>query len=161
MQQTYRTGAKGALLDEYENVLQALIHVIADISDQELVHLIDTTTKNDNCRSFQTVLAHVVHAVYAYSTYIDKLYGHTPVLPDKQFHPTVSLFIADLRHGFQYTVDVFRDIKDTELEVEDADKKILTPWGQLYDIEQMMEHAIVHVMRHRRQLEKFKILLQR
>jgi hypothetical protein len=32
---------------------------------------------------------------------------------------------------------------------------LLTGWGQHYDIEQMMEHAIVHVLRHRRQVEKF------
>ena len=29
-----------------------------------------------------------------------------------------------------------------------------TKWG-LYDIEMMFEHAIVHILRHRRQIEKF------
>jgi hypothetical protein len=33
---------------------------------------------------------------------------------------------------------------------------MMTSWGQLYDIEQLMEHAIVHVLRHRRQIEQYK-----
>ncbi len=28
-------------------------------------------------------------------------------------------------------------------------------WGPTYDVEQLLEHAIVHVLRHRRQIEKF------
>ncbi len=54
---------------------------------------------------------------------------------------------------------MFKNIHDMDLEQFDSDKKIKTYWGQVYDIEQLTEHAIVHVMRHRRQIEKFKILL--
>lgn len=39
-------------------------------------------------------------------------------------------------------------------------KKIFTSWNQVYDIEQVTEHAIVHILRHRRQIEKFKIILR-
>ena len=46
-----------------------------------------------------------------------------------------------------------------ELEQPDNSLKIKSGWGQSYDIEQMTEHAIVHVLRHRRQIEKFKQLL--
>jgi hypothetical protein len=28
-------------------------------------------------------------------------------------------------------------------------------WGVQYDMEQMLEHAIVHILRHRRQIERF------
>ena len=28
-------------------------------------------------------------------------------------------------------------------------------WRQQYDVEQLFEHAIVHVLRHRRQIERF------
>jgi hypothetical protein len=33
--------------------------------------------------------------------------------------------------------------------------EIQAPWGPVYDLEQMLEHAIVHVLRHRRQIERF------
>ena len=32
-------------------------------------------------------------------------------------------------------------------------------WSGRYDVEQLMQHAIVHVLRHRRQIERFKMLL--
>jgi hypothetical protein len=28
-------------------------------------------------------------------------------------------------------------------------------WGTVYDLEGLLEHAIVHLLRHRRQIEKF------
>ena len=30
-----------------------------------------------------------------------------------------------------------------------------TGWGVTYNLEQLLEHAIVHILRHRRQIEKF------
>ena len=38
-----------------------------------------------------------------------------------------------------------------------ANNKIITSWGQSYDFEQLFEHAIVHILRHRRQIERFLI----
>ena len=52
------------------------------------------------------------------------------------------------------------NVPNNELEELDNAKKIVTQWGQVFDIDQMMEHAIVHILRHRRQIEKFKILLK-
>lgn len=39
------------------------------------------------------------------------------------------------------------------MEEFDQAKKINTKWGQQYDVEQMLEHAIVHILRHRRQIK--------
>ena len=33
--------------------------------------------------------------------------------------------------------------------------KMIVRWGPQYDLEQLLEHAIVHILRHRRQIEKF------
>ena len=49
---------------------------------------------------------------------------------------------------------VFKGLKDHELEEANNALKIKTSWGQLYDIEQLTEHAIVHILRHQRQIEK-------
>ncbi|HEY5122872.1 MAG TPA: hypothetical protein VIK14_03975, partial [Ignavibacteria bacterium] len=47
--------------------------------------------------------------------------------------------------------------KNTNLTIEQTDnsKKMNVGWGQQYDIEQLLEHAIVHILRHRRQIENF------
>ena len=56
---------------------------------------------------------------------------------------------------FQYTEKVFTDYPELPLEVFAEDQKMLVRWGQRYDVEQLLEHAIVHVLRHRRQIERF------
>jgi hypothetical protein len=68
-------------------------------------------------------------------------------------------YIKDLDEVFNFTCDIFNSIADAEIEEPDDTKKIKTSWGQCYDIEQMMEHAIVHILRHRRQIEKFITIL--
>ena len=155
MVKVYRQGAKGALLDEYEKAITELQNVIADISDKDLVTVIDTVTTDENCRSIQTILSHVVSSAYSYAIYIMHYYGHQMVRPEKTFHTTVKDYVRDLTEAFQFTETVFRDIKDSELEQLEQEKKIAARWGQSYDIEQMMEHAIVHILRHRRQIERY------
>jgi hypothetical protein len=58
-----------------------------------------------------------------------------------------------------FTNATFENIYDEELEVFDDAKKMKTNWQQFYDMEQLMEHAIVHILRHRRQIEGFKRIL--
>jgi uncharacterized damage-inducible protein DinB len=159
MAKNYRPGAIGALLDEYERVIADLKKVIQDIPDSLLIIIVDPHTNDDNCRSVQTVLTHVVHSGYGYATSIYNLKGHNEVRPGKTVHSTVSKYIDDLTGVLAFTEKVLDEFNDAELEVFDNALKIKAGWGQVYDIEQMMEHAIVHILRHRRQLEKFKILL--
>ncbi|HEX8369344.1 MAG TPA: hypothetical protein VF604_12440 [Pyrinomonadaceae bacterium] len=46
---------------------------------------------------------------------------------------------------------------------EDQMSKIVihSGWSVTYDLEQLLEHAIVHVLRHRRQIEKFLLLIRK
>jgi hypothetical protein len=159
MAKAYRKGAIGALLDEYERAIAELIKVIGVIPDNLLITIVDPHTNDDNCRSVQTILSHVVHAGYGYATSIHNLKGHNMVRPGKTFHSTVSTYIDDLNNVFDFTEKIFWEFNDNELEPFDNPLKIQSTWGQLYDVEQMAEHAIVHILRHRRQLEKIKIQL--
>ena len=152
----YRPGAVGALLDIYEQAIQDFKKVIEDISDDVLTMHIDPHTTDENCKSIQTVLSHVVSSGYSYVTYINNLKGHQAIRPEKTFHATTKEYLEDLNQVFAYTENVLKNIKDPELEQFDDAKKIITFWGQHYDIEQLMEHAIVHILRHQRQIEKFK-----
>jgi len=156
----YRSGATGALLDEYERVLSELEAAIEGISDRELVAVADPMTEDANCRSIQTVLAHVVASGFSYAIYIRALYGDIVERPKKVLRATSDEYRHDLDRVLAFTIETFATIQDAELERFDAEHKIAARWGQLYDIEQMMEHAIVHVMRHRRQIEKFLVSLR-
>ncbi len=159
MPKTFRQGAIGALLDEYERAISDLEIVIAPIPDHALTIILDPLTADENCRSVQTILSHVIHSGYGYAVSIQNLKGQDMQRPGKTFHLTVPEYLDDLSNVFLFTEKVFRDIKDNELEQPDNLLKIKSGWGQSYDIEQMTEHAIVHVLRHRRQIEKFKQLL--
>lgn len=157
MTKIFRQGAVGALLDEYERAISDLIKVIETIPDNILTIIIDSKTTDENCRSIQTILSHVVNSGYGYAISIYNLKGHNMLRPDKTFHLTIKEYRADLTSLFSFTENIFSEIKDTELEQFDDLLKIKTGWGQLYDIEQLTEHAIVHVLRHRRQIEKIKL----
>jgi uncharacterized damage-inducible protein DinB len=159
MQKAYRTGAVGALLDEYEKVFAELKQCVQTIPDNDLTIIVDHATLDDNCKSVQTVLAHVVNSAFGYAIYVRNHHGFNLMRPAKVYHTSVIDFMSDMDKAFQFNVEVFENIIDVELEEPDQAKKMLTNWGQYYDIEQLMEHAIVHVLRHRRQLEKFKLIL--
>ncbi len=160
MTKIYRQGAVGALLDEYERAILDLQKIIEGISDQQLTTVVDSETTDLNCKSIQTILSHVVHSAYGYATSIDRLKGQNSIRPGKLFHTTVKEYTQGLTDSFVFTANIFKNIKDSELEQFDNSKKIMTGWGQVYDIEQMTEHAIVHILRHRRQIEKFIIALE-
>jgi len=159
MIKTYRPGAIGALLDEYEKAIEDFVKAIETIPDSTLPVITDPRTRDENCRSVQTILTHVVHSGYGYAVGIHNIKGYDMARPVKMTRDTIKEYIDDLTKVFLFTENVFAEIKEDELEQFDDALKIKTGWGQLYDIEQMMEHAIVHVLRHRRQIEKFKILM--
>lgn len=159
MTKKYRTGAIGALLDEYERAIAELKEVIATVTERELTQIVDPQTSDDNCRSIQTVLTHVVHSGYGYATSIHNLKGDNKVRPEKKTCFSTAEYSTELDGVIAFTEKVFDNFTDSELEEFDNDKKIKAGWGQVYDIEQMMEHAIVHILRHRRQLEKFILRL--
>ena len=152
----YRQGAVGALLDIYEQAISDLKELIEDIPDNALTIIIDSQTTDENCKSIQAILSHVVHAAYGYATSIHNLKGNNIPRPAKNHHVTIKEYVQDLANVFVFTEGVFKDVKDIELLQYDNALKVKAGWGQLYDIEQMTEHAIVHILRHKRQIDKIK-----
>ncbi|MBC7874478.1 MAG: DinB family protein, partial [Ferruginibacter sp.] len=144
---TYRQGAIGALLDEYERAISDLKKVIELIPDNLLPVVFNPYTTDANCRSVQSILSHVISSGYGYATSIHNLKGNNIERPVKTSHSTSKEYLQDLAHLFIFTENVFKEIKDGELEQTDNYLKIKTGWGQYYDIEQLTEHAIVHILR--------------
>ena len=156
MTKTFRKGAIGAFLDEYERALTELINITKTIPDEELTIILDKQTEDENCKSVQTILSHVVSSGFGYATSIHNSKGNSLVRPGKTFHFTVKEYIVDLTHVFSFTEKVLNESREEDLEQLDHSLKIKTGWGQVYDTEQLMEHAIVHILRHRRQIERLR-----
>jgi len=150
-----RTGAIGALLDEYEKSINELKHTIDQIPDNKLPVIIDNITRDPYCKSYQGILAHIVSAGFNYAIAIKNYKGQSLAYTDKILLNTIIDYKNELDNVFNYTVETFEQIDNNEMEEYEDDKKIKVRWGQSYDIEQLFEHAIVHILRHRRQIEKF------
>lgn len=149
-------GAIGALLDEYEKALNELIETINDISEKELAKIIDFETDDEDCRSIQSVLAHVVQSGYTYAIEVKKWLGEKVDYRNKILLKTVKEYQLALNQMFNFTETLFNDYPNLKLTEFDEKQKIKVRWGQAFDIEQLMQHAIVHILRHRRQIEIFK-----
>ncbi len=156
MQKQYRTnGSAGAIMDVYENVLRELQYVISDITNDELKYIADPLTKDENCKSVQTILSHVVKAGHNYVIAIRNNLGEQITFHEIIFLNSISEYNIAFEELISFTEKLFVDYPDLQLEVFKNEDKILSRWGQQYDAEQLLEHAIVHVMRHQRQIERF------
>lgn len=153
MKKSYRSGALGALMDEYERAAGELKHLVERIPEEDFVRVVDSLTSDDTCRSAQTIMTHVVRAAYGYADYIRaqiSLASERP--PNKLLSHSESL--EQLEAALRYTAETLEGRWGMS-EEEIMKIVIKSPWGVVYDLEQMLEHAIVHILRHRRQLEKF------
>ena len=158
---TYRdNGTIGALLDEYEKAIYELITVIQGLSEAQLVAIVDTETKDEECRSIQTILTHIVESGYTYAVETRKWLGEAASYRDKKTLPTADAYIAALHEMFQYNEQLFEDHPNLPLYEKDPNKKILVRWGQRFNPNQLFSHAIVHVLKHRRQIARFKHRLE-
>ncbi len=155
MKKEYRKGAIGALLDEYEKSINELKSTIDQIPADQLSIIIDPHTDDPYCKSYQGILAHVVSAGFNYAIAIRNYKGQRIPYTDKLLLNTTNEYKTELDKVFAYTEETFMHIDNNEMEEYDDSKKIKVRWGQSYDIEQLFEHAIVHILRHRRQIEKF------
>ena len=159
MKQLYRKGALGALMEEYERAASELQRVLEEISEAEFVRIVDEQTRDENCRSVQTIMAHVVSAGYGYAAYMRSAFAMNPERPAKRL-----LALRESREELQAMLDYTIATLEGRWEMTNEGIRsavMHTNWGVTYDLEQMLSHAIVHVLRHRLQIEKFIALMRR
>jgi uncharacterized damage-inducible protein DinB len=158
MKTNFRKGSIGALMDEYERAAAELKNLVVNVSESDFVKIVDAETKDDDCRSVQTIVSHVINSGYGYANYIRDWYSILKNSPAKKII-SQNDFSAELAKMLIYTVETLSD--KWELSDDEITKvKIISRYGPTYDIEQLLEHAIVHILRHRRQIEKFISLYQ-
>lgn len=153
MTKVLRKGGVGAMMDEYERASADLTQVLQRISDHDFELVRDRETKDEGCRSIQTIMHHVVNAGYGYATYIRKALGAEAERPKAA--PAKRLETLDQMKKMLAYTDATLEGRWEMTDEEISAVKIPSPWGAMYDLEQLLEHAIVHVLRHRRQIERF------
>lgn len=157
-----RSGVIDALLDEYRVVLADLKRHLRGVSPRDLARIADPDTSNPDCVSIQSVLTHVVYCGNNYLMLIDRDRGGAVwPRPKRVVHASVAEYTEALDRLMADTEAFFENVSPAEMARHAPEKKLRTGWGQIYDYEQLMEHAIVHVSRHRRQIQRFKKLRAR
>ena len=153
MRKSYRSGAIGALMDEYERAAWELESLVRQIPEADFVRVVDSQTTDDDCRSVQTIMSHVVRAGYGYADYIREQFSIESNRPPNKLlsrRESLEQLDAALRYTAQ-TLDGRWEMSDEEI----SGTVINSRWGVVYNVEGLLEHAIVHLLRHRRQIEKF------
>ena len=87
------TGTINALLDEYKKAINELIAVIKPLGSREIVVIRDDKTTDENCRSIQTILTHVVYAGYGYTNFIETNLGSKKERRPKKFFENADEYI--------------------------------------------------------------------
>jgi uncharacterized damage-inducible protein DinB len=154
------TGTIKALLNEYKAAIDELILVIKNLKSQDIILMRDNKTTDANCRSVQTILTHLVYAGYNYTSYIGKLADVQKEIPPKKYLANANDYVEALNKMLAYCEDFFIEHPSIPIEGKDNSQRIETHWGQQYDIEQLMEHAIVHMLKHTKQIERFTSALE-
>jgi uncharacterized damage-inducible protein DinB len=149
--ESYRKGAIGSLMDEYEKAALELKSVLQNVSAEHYTRIVEG--ESTHCHSIEVIMNHVVRAGYGYSNYIraalsiDALSVEDREIPQSEIGGEIDKFLA-------YTFEIF---EGREATINDELETVYfeTNWEVTYNIDQLLEHAIVHILRHRRQIQKF------
>jgi uncharacterized damage-inducible protein DinB len=148
-----KTRACLALAEETETARGALYRLLPRFPREAF------TTGNveteDNVRG---ILCHVTFAIFSYACWMRRVLGRLDPAVEKM---EKAAFLDRVRSAT--TAGEFEEASRwaserfygalSECTAEDLEKQFKTNWGELLGVEMMMEHALVHLLRHRRQLE--------
>lgn len=151
----YRKGAVGALMDEYERAALELKTLVENVSEEDYVRIADAETKDADCHSIQTMMNHVIHAGYGYANGIRRKTSmeHTP-LGDERPQISQAEFGNEIDKVLDYTEETLEGL--WEMSYAELDKFVIERKGDFGEnLEQLLEHAVLHILRHRRQVDKF------
>jgi hypothetical protein len=147
-------GPFGALMDEYARAAEDFCRVIETVPGESFLR--EVPSEDPDTASLRAVCRHAVGAAHRYADYIRQARG-VPFIDRFELPPERIESPAAMRPGL---VEMLH-YTETSLAgwYEDpapAEKVTFTVrWGPVYDPEMILEHAIVHLLRHRRQVERW------
>jgi uncharacterized damage-inducible protein DinB len=148
-------GPCGALMDLYAGAAEDFCRELERVSGDDFRRPVESP--DPDTRSIRALAAHVVSAARRYADYIRQARG----LPHQdRFELAAGALAAPadvrplLAAALRYTEGALDGLYDAGEEALAA-IRFEVRWGPTYDPEMLLEHAIVHLLRHRRQLERW------
>ncbi len=161
MPQSYRfldrpgePGLFGALMDEYARAAEDFCRVIEAVPKERFLR--EAPSDDPDTVSIRAICRHAVAAAHRYSDYIRQARGMPFVdrfeLPAAAI-PDPAAVRPGLAEMLRYTEASLTGWYEDPSPAEKA--TFAVRWGPTYDPEMILEHAIVHLLRHRRQVERW------
>lgn len=155
MQWATYSGSLRAILDEYARAIRDYETVMLSLPAER--YTAKTSLSDDEFPSIREIAGHVAGAAHSYAyhinTALDKLDG--PIPRREVVAGTKEDAVTAVWEAFDHMVEVLGRIREWD-DGKQAGVRFVSRWKQPYDIEQMLEHAIVHILRHRRQVERWR-----
>jgi uncharacterized damage-inducible protein DinB len=140
-----------ALIEEYKKAANEYCTVLHKISQTDFEKTSGFQSEVPDCSSVKAITYHVVQSGYTYINYINSE-SNIGWQEYKGNIDSPKSGITELKKMLAFTETSFGAIwGKTNSEIENW--KFETRWKETYSFEQLMEHAIVHILRHRRQIE--------
>ncbi|WP_397363088.1 DinB family protein [Olleya sp. R77988] len=143
-----------AILVEYRSAMLPLKKILSNLSESDFAETRDFNTKDPDCKSIATVVNHCIHSGYLYASYLDSITEDSTWVEYKKTNNNPITAIDELDKMVDYTEGILQKISHlTNKELSQFQLK--ARWGVTFNVEQILEHAIVHILRHRLQIENF------
>jgi hypothetical protein len=150
-----RSGPFGALMDEYARAAEDFCRVVESFDAARFAA--ERASDNPSTVSPHAICLHVCGVAHRYAHYIRKVRG-VDFVEKYELEPSRLGSPQDVR-GLLVEAIVFTEatveplLGATEAEVQAL--SFTVRWGPRYDPEMILEHAVCHLLRHRRQLERW------
>jgi len=147
-------GGFGALMDEFARAAEDFCRTLENLPPGALDW--EQPSDDPDTKTLRTLCAHVIGAARRHTNYIRQARG----LPVDETRPDPALLVtpsdvrARLADALRYAEGALDGLYHADGETVMA-IRFQARWGPTYDPEMMLEHAIVHVLRHRRQMERW------
>jgi uncharacterized damage-inducible protein DinB len=150
-----RTRACLALAEETEAAREALYSLLPQFPEEAF--RTGNVETEDNVRG---ILCHVTFAIFSYACWIARVLGRLDPAIEKEEKAAFLVRVRSCTSADQFE-QASREasaryyVALAEVLSDELDKDFKTNWGPMISIEAMLEHAMAHLMRHRRQLEVY------
>jgi len=149
--------AVDALIEEWDRARRQIVDLLPRIRSAEL----EAGDPLDESRP-RGILIHVLRSGYGYATWIRDVLGLPKIerTGDPKSLAGREAFLRAFEELREYFVRALEPLTDGDIDGPVAGQPpphFKSRWGEDYGIEQMLEHAICHHLRHRRQLERMRI----
>jgi hypothetical protein len=144
-----------AILDEYSRAIRDFESVVLAIPASR--YTARTVLADDEFADIRDILHHAVGSAHSYAFHINRAIDNLDgPFPKREYSvETPEIAMASMWDAFDHMVEVLGRIRDWD-DNKQAGLRFVSRWKQPYDVEQMLEHAIVHILRHRRQIERWR-----